>query len=215
MNDGKALLKQLSDARTARTSVYLNAKRIDELYRQEVTRIGKVIASEELGPEFAAGLGSILGVKLSAKKALSSEYEVSPADKALLIELVERRNGQLYEGLCAVEDSVPRGAMVYFLGECRITSDSQDVTPESTGLPAEIASVIHQRRIAQAKGSKQGTIVWTSTAGKYLAAIAYLESVIDIGHIYSYPEGHYGILGRKESEADGLFFVAPVWIWYE
>jgi len=94
MNDGKALLKQLSDAKTARTSVYLNTTRIDELYRQEVTRINKVISSEELGPEFSAGLGGILGVKLSGKKGLSIEYEVSSADKALLIELHDEILGE-------------------------------------------------------------------------------------------------------------------------
>jgi hypothetical protein len=107
MDDGNALLKQLRDARTARASVYLNVTRIDELYRHGVARINNVITSEELGPEFSAGLGGILGIKLSGKKGLSTEYEIGPADKALLIELVERRGGGLY----AVDDNVPMGAL--------------------------------------------------------------------------------------------------------
>jgi hypothetical protein len=105
--------------------------------------------------------------------------------------------------------------LVHFLGKSRIANDNVEATPETTVLPAEVALVVQERRIAQAKGSKQGTIVWTSKDRKYLAAIAYLESVVDIGHIYSYPEGRYGILGRKESESASLLFLAPVWLWYE
>lgn len=64
-----------------------------------------MITSEERGPEFSAGLGGILGIKLSGKKGLSTEYEITPADKALLIELVERRGGGLY----AVDSNMPMG----------------------------------------------------------------------------------------------------------
>jgi hypothetical protein len=185
MSDGKALLNQLRDAKIARASVYLNVKRIDELYRQRVTRISNVIASEELGPEFSAGLAGIFNIKVSGTQGLSTEYDIAPADKALLIEIVERRDG----GLHAVQDNVPMGALVWFLDESQIANGNEEATEETTVLPAEVASVVQKRRIAEAKGSKMGTIVWTSKDRKYLAAIAYLESVVDVGHIYSYPKG--------------------------
>jgi hypothetical protein len=195
--------------------VYLNAKRIDELYAQGVSRIDNVISTNELGPEFSAGLLKIFGFKLSGKMASSSEVIISSADKALLVELAARQGRDLRE-IRPEDESLPNGALVYYVGKSRLINDNQEANPETMGMPAEVAWTVHQRRIAQAKGSKQGTIVWTSAVGgTNLAAIAYLESVVDVGHIYSYPVGTYGILGHKESEEKNLLFIAPVWIWYD
>jgi len=206
------LLKILEQARTTRDSVYLNERRIYRLFRDKVSRINRIIVSKELGPEFTAGLGSILGVKISGKKGISEDLDISFDEKALLIEIFEKERGNMH----SVEDSkIPKGALLSYVGESHITLDFQDVTPETSMLPHNLTEKVQRIREFQAKGSKEGTIVWSSKSKKYLASIAYMEFVIDPGIAHSNPKGRYGILGTKEDELEGLLTISPRWIWYE
>ena len=184
--DGQQLLQQLQTAKTGRVSVYLNEKRIYELFRTNVTRINSIVTSGELGAGFSAGFSKILGVELSGKKGISSTFEIPPSDKALLLELFENKRGKLFS---VDHDHIPTGALLSYFGLGRIANDGEDVTTQTSFLSDDVAKLIQARRITQAKGSKEGTIVWSARNRKLLASIAYMESVVDIGHIYSYPEG--------------------------
>ena len=89
------LLEALEKAKATRVSVYLHADRVGSLYRQKVSRINRVITSKELKPEFAAGVGNILGIKISAKKGISADLDISLEDKALLVQIFEEERGNL------------------------------------------------------------------------------------------------------------------------
>ena len=208
----KELFEVLEVSKTSRESLYLNEKRINQLFRDKVARINNIITNEELGPEFSAGLSGFLGIKISGKKGISHNLDISLDEKALLIEVFEKERGNIH----AVDDKdIQKGALISFVGKSQITLDTQDITSETSMLPQSLAETLQKIRDFQNKGSKEGTMVWSSKSNKYLASICYMESIIDPGLAYSYFQGRYGILGTKENELDDLLTISPRWIWYE
>jgi len=205
------LISALENSKTSRVTLFLNERRVAQLFRDKVARINKIITSEELGPEFSSSLGGILGIKISAKKGISHDLDISPDEKALLIDIFEKDRGNMY----SVDDTdIPKGALLSYVGQSQITLDEQLLTTETSMLPHNLTEILQQKRDFQAKGTKKGTIVWSSKSSKFLASICYMDSVVDPGIAYSYFKGKYGIMGTKEDELNGLITISPRWIWY-
>jgi hypothetical protein len=105
------------------------------------------------------------------------------------------------------EDSVPKATFACFLTARHAHFEDQLPTPEFAGVTAEFSCVFCRALPSEAR--KKVTNVGTSTVTKSGSAIAFVEPVMDIGHLFSHLLAHAGFFGRKLNacEKDSFSYV--------
>lgn len=215
MNDD--LIKTLSKTNNPRATIYLNEKRVTDLYQQSVGGITEVVKTRSLTGKASAGLLTLFTSEAGGERATSTTIAITPMIMAILIEHQSANAEQLVD----LAVSFPqKGALLSYVGDARLIGFDEAVTATSTNLSEAIASVIHRERLRQEnvlriQDANAKTIVWVSSIqGRSIASIASSQWV-DFGHFCSYPQPPLGILGRYESESGGITFLSPLWIWHD
>jgi len=137
--------------------------------------------------------------------------------KGILLECNARLSGELRD----LQRARPApGHLLFFVGPGALVEEGVSVAEAEIGLPAAAADAIEterlrQQRRIQKKDPKAATVVWLANAPLALASIAS-DKWLNDGNMASYGRSPpFGILGRFESNLNGVTLIAPLWIWHE
>lgn len=214
------LERTLLEFEKPRTTLYLNNKRVKDIFDQiggkDESSISRELAGE-VGAGVPAWLASIVG-KISGKKGQDEKKQIadSPPLMAAMLESYFRRSRKLID---LSNEKFWKAEWLKYVGESCITMPDDDVTTINAGLPAHLSQVIQtererQQRIIRYEKEDAKTIVWTSAGEPYLASIADTRWV-NFTNMASDYYARMGVFGNFESQIENVVFISPLWIWYE
>jgi hypothetical protein len=214
MNE-QEIVEQLSSTHRPRASLYLSAKKIEDLYSQTVTQITEIVRSAKISGKISASLFRLIEVEGSAESGLAGKFSISSMLQALLIETAESERGELVD---LTTSSAAGGRLLKYTGPGSITLMNEPVLPNVVDLPPPLCNVISQERNRQERllrfsNDNVRSIVLTFKNDRAIfASIASTEGV-DLGTLASYGSPPFGFLGRLETSQTGIDFLSPLWIW--
>jgi hypothetical protein len=213
----EALRHRLSQETALRSPIYLNERKVNNVFQQRHENISEVISTNEIGAEISANYLAF-GGKGSMKQAASEKVETTPLTKAVLLENVERERGTLID---LANDKPQPGRLLTYVGAGKVIAPWDDISelaaPElgALGVEAVRAKRSDHNRALTLKGGNGATIVWVASGAGPYASIASLEWV-DGSALASYlQQQSFGILAMLEDAVAGISLLDPLWIWHQ
>lgn len=227
MNVKDEIVSALSETKKSRLTLYLNERRVKQLYDQSIREIEQLVeqlvVTKELGEKLGGGIKTFVsfGGEVAEKEGYAAQLRFSPELMAVLLEYRTKRDARLLDP--SLDEPIQDDALIRYVGASHIISHQKDVDAVETGWTTALAQVVQRERIRVQDEAKDlydkeaRTMVWVASpnAKRKLASIGFLRNV-DPGNYISYsPLEHFGILGRFTREIEGVMFVSPLWIWHE
>jgi hypothetical protein len=215
MTSPQQVVELLSPTGGARGTLYLNRARVEELYTQIGPRVDEIVLELGLDAKVGASFFGLAQLEAGGQKKLAGSTTVDPVMKAMLLEAIARKRGDIVD---LSNNDHMQSKWLYFVGDGAILGPGEALTHDRIDLPDKVISAIQSERTTQEQwlgkdGAPGRAILWVARGREPLASVAS-EEWIDRNALASHHcSPPFGILGRLERKITSVVFIAPVWLW--
>lgn len=211
------IIKALSETKEPRATLYLNEKRVDELYQLKAGAISEIVRNSNIEAKLSAKLLDLFGGDFATSRGITGNINVTPILKAILLEYEAKQSGQLTD--VSYAEPQKQGLIVY-IGQGLLLFEDQAVSKETIPWRDTLLNTIQVERIRQEKILQRSdpdlkTLMWVGRGKSQHLASVISSRWFQYENAASYMFPPYGILGRIEREIENILFISPLWIWHD